>query len=89
MQTVTAAMKLKTLACWKNSYGKPRQCIKKQGHHLADKVYIVKVTVFLIVMYGEIFVEAELLGHIYVLDTFFWMSDTFLTKFPLESALSV
>ena len=52
MQTVTAAMKLKTLACWKNSYGKPRQCIKKQGHHLADKVYIVKVTVFLIVMYG-------------------------------------
>ena len=31
MQTVTAAMKLKTLACWKNSYGKPRQCIKKQS----------------------------------------------------------
>ena len=37
MQTVTAAMKLKTLARWKNSYGKHRQCIKKQGHHLADK----------------------------------------------------
>ena len=25
------------LAPWKNSYDKPRQCIKKQRHHLADK----------------------------------------------------
>ena len=35
MWTVTAAMKLKD-AC-KESYGKPRQYIKKQKHHFADK----------------------------------------------------
>ena len=28
---------LKTLAPWKKSYDKPRQCIKKQKHHFADK----------------------------------------------------
>ena len=28
---------IKTLAPWKKSYGKPRQCIKKQRHHFADK----------------------------------------------------
>ena len=33
---VSAAMKL-TLASWKKSYDKPRQCIKKQRHHFADK----------------------------------------------------
>ena len=27
----------KTLAPWKKSYGKPRQCIKKQRYHSADK----------------------------------------------------
>jgi len=27
----------KTLAPWKNSYNKPRQCIKRQRHHFADK----------------------------------------------------
>ena len=27
----------KTLASWKGSYDKPRQCIKKQRHHFADK----------------------------------------------------
>ena len=27
----------KTLAPWKESYDKPRQCLKKQGHHFADK----------------------------------------------------
>ena len=27
----------KMLAPWKESYDKPRQCIKKQRHHLADK----------------------------------------------------
>ena len=31
-----AAMKLKD-APWKESYDKPRQCIKKQRHHFADK----------------------------------------------------
>ena len=34
---VTAAMKLKVLAPWKKSYDKPRQHIKKQRHHFADK----------------------------------------------------
>ena len=35
--TVTAAMKLKALAPRKKSYDKPRQCFKKQTHHLVDK----------------------------------------------------
>ena len=30
------AIKLKD-APWKNSYAKPRQCIKKQRYHFADK----------------------------------------------------
>ena len=34
---VTAAMKLETLAPWKKSYDKPKDRIKKQRHHLADK----------------------------------------------------
>ena len=35
---VTAAMKLKdALAPWKKSYDHPRQHIKKQRHHFADK----------------------------------------------------
>ena len=29
--------KIKTLAPWKESYDKPRQCIEKQRHHFADK----------------------------------------------------
>ena len=33
-----APMKLKkTLASWKESFDKPRQCLKKQRHHIADK----------------------------------------------------
>ena len=28
---------IKTIAPWKKSYDKPRQCIKKQKHHFADK----------------------------------------------------
>ena len=28
---------IKTLAPWKESYDKPRQCIKKHRHHFADK----------------------------------------------------
>ena len=28
---------IKTLAAWKESYDKPRQHIKKQRHHFADK----------------------------------------------------
>ena len=34
---VIAAMKLKVLAPGKESYDKPRQCIKKQRHHFAEK----------------------------------------------------
>ena len=34
---VTEAMKFKTLAPWKKSCDKPRQHIKKQRHHFADK----------------------------------------------------
>ena len=28
---------IKTLALWKESYDKPRQCIKKQRHQFVDK----------------------------------------------------
>ena len=34
---VTAAMKLKDAAPWKESYDKPRQRIKKQRHHFSYK----------------------------------------------------
>ena len=40
------------LAPWKESYDKPRQHIKKQRHHFADKGHIVKAMVFPAVMYG-------------------------------------
>ena len=34
---VDCSHEIKTLAPWKKSYDKPRQCIKKQRHRLADK----------------------------------------------------
>ena len=34
---VTAAMKLKKFAPWKESYDQPRQHIKKQRHYFANK----------------------------------------------------
>ena len=46
---------------WEESYHKPKQCIRKQRHHFADKgpysqlptkVGIVKAMVFPVVMYG-------------------------------------
>ena len=40
------------LASWKKSYDKPRQHIKKQRHHFANKVHIVKAMVFPLVTYG-------------------------------------
>ena len=51
---VTAAMKLKTLTPWKESYNQPRQHIKKQRHYitLPTKVRLVKAMVFPVVMYG-------------------------------------
>ena len=36
----------KMLVPWKKSYDQPRQSIKKQRHHFADKIYIVKAVVF-------------------------------------------
>ena len=36
----------------KKSYDKPRQYIKKQRHHFANKVHIVKAMVFPVVMCG-------------------------------------
>ena len=37
LQMVTAAMKLKDAYFWKQSYDQPRQHIKKQRHHFANK----------------------------------------------------
>ena len=37
IEKVIAAMKLKDAYCWKESYGQPRQCIKKQRHYFANK----------------------------------------------------
>ena len=39
------------LACWKESYDKPRQCIKKQRHHFADKGLYTQSFGFSVVMY--------------------------------------
>ena len=39
-------------APWEKSYDKPRQHIKKQRHYFANKVHIVKATVFPVLMYG-------------------------------------
>ena len=40
------------LTPWKESYYQPRQHIKKQRHYFANKLCLVKVMVFLVVMYG-------------------------------------
>ena len=37
LQMVIAAMKLKELTPWKESYDQPRQHIKKQRHYFANK----------------------------------------------------
>ena len=49
---LTAAMQLKDTAPWKESYDKSRQRIKKQRHHFANKVHMVKTMAFPVVMYG-------------------------------------
>ena len=42
------------LAPWKKSFDKPGQCIRKQRHHFADKVRIVRAMSFPVVVYrGE------------------------------------
>ena len=43
--------KIKTLAAWKKSYDKPRQCIKSRDIILPTKVHVVKAVVFPGVMY--------------------------------------
>ena len=40
------------LAPWTESYDKPRQFVKKQRHHFADKGPLSEAIVFPIVMYG-------------------------------------
>ena len=52
LQMAIAAMKLKTLTPWKESYDQPRQHIKKQRHHFANKGPSIKAIVFPVVMYG-------------------------------------
>ena len=47
------SMKVKDAVPWKESYDKPRQCTEKQRHHFADKVHLVKATVFPLVMYHK------------------------------------
>ena len=42
----------KTLTPWKESYDQPRQHNKKQRYYLPTTVCLVKVMVFLVVMYG-------------------------------------
>ena len=57
---VTASTKLKDVCSLEESYDRPRNHIKKQRHHFANKVshtvisqsHIVKAVVFLVVMYG-------------------------------------
>ena len=43
---------IKTLGPWKGSYDKPRQHIKKQRDHFADKGLYSQAVVFPVVMYG-------------------------------------
>ena len=49
---VTAAMKLKTLTPWKESYDQPRQHIEKQRHYFANKDPSSQGYGFSSVMYG-------------------------------------
>ena len=39
------------LILWKESYDQPRELIKKQRHHFARKIRLVKAMVFPVVMY--------------------------------------
>ena len=52
LQMVTAAMKLKDDVPWKESYDKPRQCIKSRDITLPTNVCLVKAIIFPVVMYG-------------------------------------
>ena len=39
------------ITSWQESYDKPRQCVKKQRHHFADKGPCSQAMVFPVVMY--------------------------------------
>ena len=52
LQMVTAAMKLKTLASWKKSYGQPRRILKSRDITVPKKICLVKAMVFPVVMDG-------------------------------------
>ena len=52
LRMVTEAMKLKTLAPWKESYDKPRSILKSRDLTLPTKVHIVKAMAFPVVIYG-------------------------------------
>ena len=39
------------LATWKESYDKPKQCVKKQRHRFTNKICIIRTMVFLGVVY--------------------------------------
>ena len=43
---------IKTLAPWKKSCAQPGQCVEKQRYYFTNKVHLVKVMVFPVVMYG-------------------------------------
>ena len=51
LQMGTAAMKLKTLAPWKKSYGKPRLHIKKQSYHFPNQGLYSQCHDFPVIMY--------------------------------------
>ena len=50
-QMVSAAMKLKSLVPWKESYDQPTQHIIKQRHYFTNKIYLVKAMVSPVVIY--------------------------------------
>ena len=52
LEMVTAAMKLKMLTPWKESYDQPRQYIKKQRRYFANKGPFSQGCGFPMVMYG-------------------------------------
>ena len=52
LQMVIAAMKLKEAYFLEGNYDQPRHHIQKQKHYFVNKVCLVKVMVFPLVMYG-------------------------------------
>ena len=53
LQMVTAAMKLKDLAPWKNAMTNLDSILKSRDITLSTKVHLVKAMVFPVVMYGS------------------------------------